>query len=279
MGRLYFCISDLHLADAGPRDNFHAIDHRLEDLFSFLDYAVSENACVVVLGDLFELWQCNVSKTLNVRFDVIEKLEQVGAWYVLGNHDIDLKYFLREVEGGGKISLDHVLFRRCTTGIVLSLAVSGESSNVHLKHGHEFDPSCADEDPGLGRVSAIYTALKEDRNRNPYKGSRSVENATLGRFDRVSRAVRWLLGHPSRLADIHNRAVDYALNARCSVVFGHTHEAGRVSRGGELMPVYNCGTWCRKDVAPSFVRVDETGIRVFDWVRGRPVPNEKVLHA
>ena len=53
-------ISDLHLGDRGPRDSF-AVGDREKQLTLFLDFVDQQQGELVVLGDLFEFWQMNVS--------------------------------------------------------------------------------------------------------------------------------------------------------------------------------------------------------------------------
>ena len=51
-----FCVSDLHLADRGFRDNF-AVEGREARFHKFLDYVAAEGGQLYVLGDLFDFWR------------------------------------------------------------------------------------------------------------------------------------------------------------------------------------------------------------------------------
>ena len=55
------------------------------------------------------------------------------------------------------------------------------------------------------------------------------------------------------------------------LIAGHTHQPGRIEDW-----YFNSGTWARK--TNSFVQISPNGdAAVFDWVDGRPVPNNTVL--
>ena len=58
-----FCVSDLHLCDRGYRDNF-AVEGREARFYKFLDYVEAEGGQLYVLGDLFDWWQANLSKSV-----------------------------------------------------------------------------------------------------------------------------------------------------------------------------------------------------------------------
>ena len=53
-----FCVSDLHLCNRGPRDNF-AYNGREARFSDFLDFVAASRGRLIVLGDLFDWWQAN----------------------------------------------------------------------------------------------------------------------------------------------------------------------------------------------------------------------------
>ena len=102
--RPIYCISDLHLGDGGPRDNF--LPAKEKQLLSFLDYVEEQDGELLILGDLFELWQANWSKVFTYRKHLLDRLAVLGATYILGNHDADLYHFQ------GTSWINHPLFFR-----------------------------------------------------------------------------------------------------------------------------------------------------------------------
>ena len=55
-----FVISDLHMGDGGVRDNF-TLGDRKKQLNLFLDHVASQQGELIIVGDLFEFWQMNLS--------------------------------------------------------------------------------------------------------------------------------------------------------------------------------------------------------------------------
>lgn len=80
-------ISDLHLGDRSGSDDFKG--H--EQLKHLLDYVKLEKAELILLGDIFELWQADLDKILFSYSDIMAKLFDLAAltnvYYVVGNHD------------------------------------------------------------------------------------------------------------------------------------------------------------------------------------------------
>ena len=63
-------ISDLHLGDGSRTDDFH----RDEQFLEFLEFVESQAQELIILGDLFELWQADFDRVLFRHSKVINKL-------------------------------------------------------------------------------------------------------------------------------------------------------------------------------------------------------------
>ena len=59
-----FCISDLHLCDRGPRDNF-AYNGREERFDHFLKIVEQAHGRLLILGDLLDWWQVPVGAAIS----------------------------------------------------------------------------------------------------------------------------------------------------------------------------------------------------------------------
>lgn len=279
--RPHFVVSDLHSGDKGNRDNFHAMSNgRREDEFNdFLDYVESENGELTIDGDLFELWQSNISKVMTCRLPLLDRLARMGARYLLGNHDIDLKYFINGLQ------FQHPLFQPPNLGFQRIVEAGGKK--VLIIHGHEQDQYCCNEAPDLGRISAIYTGMKEDRNGGPLLkdiwGSTTVEARCLGRWARIGNFFARLGGKPSASQVMRWAVLKTLTSSGCdALIYGHTHEPGQFTKFSQItgnnimLPVYNSGTWAEK--TNTFVRIGIGGaIELLDWVNGQPQPNTTVL--
>ena len=257
-----FAISDLHIGDKGFRDNF-AYGGNERRFLGFLDYVEECDGEIVIVGDFFELWQANISKVLTSRMWLLDWLADMNAVYVLGNHDIDLRCFINKPEW-----LTHTFFNRMC-----------RSYHIHMGdrlfkfiHGHEVDLYCKSDDPGIGRISAIYTGLKEDRNEGPMLDKyHTVEGKVLGRLGKLSRLKNWITRKPSLTVRMNRKLRDGKLNSIDAIVCGHTHKPGRIGSW-----LYNCGTWAEGRC--SFVKITDDGkANVFDWVNNKAILNTTEL--
>jgi UDP-2,3-diacylglucosamine pyrophosphatase LpxH len=279
-----FVISDLHMGDGGARDNFPLGD-REKQLSVFLDYVASRQGELIILGDLFEFWQMNLSKTVMTHRPLLDRLAKMNATYVVGNHDADLDGFV------GTGFLAHPLFQRMCRPFERQIG----GKRFKFMHGHEVDPINKGDEPGKGRICCIVAGMFEDGNKSPvYPNGTYVEDdlekigdSLLGPWtafvSRISRFFR--LGGlglaaehltPAQNADRARGMLDLyrrdkETNGYDVLVAGHTHQPGRVGNW-----YFNSGTWARN--ANSFVEIASCGYAaVFDWIDGRPVPNNAVL--
>lgn len=256
--RPIFCISDLHLGDGGSRDNF--LPEKEKQLLAFLDYVEEQHGELLILGDLFEMWQANWSRIFTTRERLLDRFAAMGATYILGNHDADLYYFQ------GTPWLNHPLFRNMVDEA--RRTIRGRS--FQFCHGHQADEYCSALNPGWGRITAIYTGLKEDRHGGPMLDKyRTVEQKYLGPLEWTVSLLKRLCGKPDRFTEINQLLLrkftaDY-------IIFGHTHFAGHVQQDGRYL--YNTGTWAER--TNSFVRIDQD-VSVWDWDFGA-TPCERTL--
>ena len=104
-------ISDLHLGDGGPRDDFHADT----ELCFFLE--LHRDVLIVLAGDIFEMWQIRDPREIQRAHPAVCKaIEEHVDFAVRGNHDGDLA-------------------RICGIPLAEGLLVDG----VLVIHGHQFD--------------------------------------------------------------------------------------------------------------------------------------------
>jgi UDP-2,3-diacylglucosamine pyrophosphatase LpxH len=246
-----FCISDLHLGDKGPRDNFYA---RGEDRFlRFLDYVDHEKGELVILGDLIDEWQCNFSAVVMAYTTLLQALCDVGMRrprWVLGNHDGMFSQFL-----GTDIRLINSPLPAMSAPFTLTL---GDKAFA-FAHGHEFDPTCNSLNPGLGELTAIISGILEDRNKGPKNGKTTIEDKFIGSLELPLNIWRQITRQASRNKEMLGNAAVYRQGQKADVlVYGHTHAAGRVGNA-----IYNTGCWCR-DV-DTFVRIDDGEASMWIW--------------
>jgi UDP-2,3-diacylglucosamine pyrophosphatase LpxH len=259
-----YAISDLHAGDGGPRDNFAYGGHE-KDLMAFLDMVEDNHGRLVICGDLFELWQSNISKVLTKRVWLLDRFARMEAVYVLGNHDADLRYFMPCNSG---VKLTHPFFERMADATTLRRA----GKTFYFTHGHLADQYCASETPGVGRITAIYSGLAEDKNGSPMLDKyRTVEDKVVGRLERIVSLWNRLRGKPDRFTEINRKLKDWTDHDHSVVICGHTHFPGRI---GDWH--YNTGTWAER--VNSFACINDAGtVGVFDWANREATPNTTEL--
>ncbi|MFW6106556.1 MAG: UDP-2,3-diacylglucosamine diphosphatase [bacterium] len=280
-----FVISDLHIGDGGPRDNFgHAESTRPEQLMAFLDYVEQENGELIIVGDLLEFWQSSLSKVIVHNLPLLDRFAELEATYVLGNHDADLLHFV------GKSLLAHPLFASMTGPIERTIG----GKRFKFMHGHEVDKANAGDTPGIGRVAAILAGIGEDLVGGPYlPNGKAVESYLMGIVGKAiglwGWVVRWfkwkIAGGPPKVKGqltprqdpdrADEMLVLYDQNRQKEgyevLIAGHTHQPGQMDGW-----YFNTGSWATTD--NNFARIAPSGdVRLFDWIDGKPVANDNIL--
>jgi len=273
--RTIYVVSDLHMGDGGPRDNF-AFDNKAQQFSLFLDFVQAQNGELFVLGDLFEFWQANISRALRERMSFLDRLAQMQARYVIGNHDADLE----ELVGTGL--LHHPFFERMSGPFTRTIG----GKVFQFMHGHELDPFNRDGTPGWGRILAILAGIIEDRKGSPLlsaggfteksllragRGFMWLWNLSVNRFEK-SQTRQMPPGFEEFLTPAQSPEKVKGILALYQkdrlrrgydvLVAGHTHKAD--SRGGWY---YNSGCWV--GLRNHFLRIEpDASVFVCEWKNG-----------
>jgi len=276
-----FVISDLHIGDGGPRDNFgHTDSTRPEQLTAFLDYVEQAKGELIILGDLLEFWQSSLSKVIVHNLALLDRLAALNAVYVLGNHDADLLHFV------GRDLLAHPLLKTVTGPITRTIG----GKTFKFMHGHEVDPFNAGDTPSWGRMMAIFAGICEDKVGSPMLGKDPLESL-------LTRIGEWLLkkvanGYaaakgsltksakqeltPAQNADqaaemLSMYAADREAEGYEVLIAGHTHQPGQMDGW-----YFNTGSWATTD--NNFARISNSGgVQVWDWNGSDPKINTTVF--
>lgn len=276
-------VSDLHLGDGGPRDNFSA-DRKEYQFNLFLDFVENKNAEIFILGDLFEFWQANVGKVLIRWLKLLDRLAKLQTIYVVGNHDSDFQDLI------GTHLLAHPFFERMSGPF--ERVIGGK--RFKFMHGHELDPFNRSGTPRWGRMMSILAGIVEDRKGSPLLSAGGFTEKTLFK---LARAFMWMMNNSVNLfekSDLHEKphtleedltpAQDpgkikgiLALYHKNKIqegyhylIAGHTHAVGRFQDW-----YYNCGCWV--GLRTHFLEILHDGqIHVCEWKRDHPIVMEKV---
>ena len=271
-------VSDLHIGDGGPRDNF-SVDSKAHKFDLFLDYVADCEAELFVLGDLFEFWQANISRVLVHRMPLIDRLAKMEAIYVIGNHDADFEHLI------GTGILGHPFFERMSGPFERVIA----NKRFKFMHGHELDPFNRDGTPRWGRILAILGGILEDRKGSPLLSAGGFTEKSLLK---VSRIFMWIWNNSVNLfekSEKHEKAHSMAESLTPAqdpakikgilslyhsnklkegydyLVTGHTHRAG-------LFQDWYCNSGCWVGLRTNFLRIRTDGhIDLCEWKDGIPV--------
>ena len=235
-------LSDLHLGDGGPADNFGPPGGVAESaLAARIELWQARKERVGIAGDLLELLKFSQKEVLKAHGSLIEQLLGLADFYVAGNHDEELqgqKFMGLRVE-------PYVVFD-LGSGIT-DLRAAGRAGDrgsasiprppppapcrIYCEHGHRHDPL-------LRRWRRTSEAI--------VKVSAWAEEHVNPDIDLwADRLVSWI-GGTGRHGDNERYTpyiVSWARAYRCNVaVFGHTHWVMNFRRFGRVR-VYNTGTW------------------------------------
>ena len=251
MKKIYF-IGDAHFG--AEDENSERI--KTERLFSFLDYVESENADLVILGDLFDFWFEYKFAVPRRHFDIIARLsglcqKGMNIHYMAGNHDFWLGSFMEK-----------------EIGLVLhpdDYTIQNEKYRIYIRHGD-----------GLLKNDYGYRFLK--------RVLRSPVNIFLYRllhpdlgiplalfFSGLSREASRDRSHYTDV-DYRGFAADRIAKGADIVILGHTHWAALESHGTGWY--VNPGEWMREH---TFAIIDDAGPRVLRWNGQSPEPVDIVL--
>ena len=271
-------VSDLHIGDGGPRDNF-AADDKAYKFNRFLDYVAAQQAELFILGDLFEFWQANIGRVLIRQMDLLERLSEMQAVYVVGNHDADFEDLI------GTGLLGHPFFKRMTGPFERTIA----GKRFKFMHGHELDPFNRDGTPRWGRILAILGGIIEDRKGSPLLSAGGMTEKSLLK---VGRSFMWLWNKSVNLfekSQTHEKthafvesltpAQDpakikgimslYHNNKRQEgydfLITGHTHKAG-------LFQDWYCNSGCWVGLRSNFLRLQpDAQLHIYEWKDNSPL--------
>ena len=207
----------------------------------------------------------------------MDRLAQLQARYVIGNHDADFEEFV-----GSKL-LSHPFFERMSGPF--SRTIGGKV--FQFMHGHELDPFNRDGTPGWGRILSILVGIMEDRKGSPLLSAGGFTEKSLLRLSRGfmwmwNQSVNWFEKSKSRRTPTDFEAsltpaqapekvkgimISYQKDRLAKgydvLVAGHTHKAD--SRGGWY---YNSGCWV--GLRNHFLRIEpDAQVFVCEWKNGQ----------
>lgn len=248
-------ISDLHLGDGSRTDDFH----RDKELLKFLEFVEREAQELVVVGDLFELWQAKLDKILFKHIDVVNKLltlrKKLKVTYVIGNHD-------------------YIPFARLVkSNVGIQIEYRDEENGIVAEHGNRYDVFNRYKNPlraikwPPGRYFTVFLAGLE-RLINPgidmwFKNA--IENMDDFRREvslirnRVTPSSKEYLTKGGHFGEFEKAVKGHIHRGAKIVIFGHTHKAQLNVIGNGIYA--NCGSWV-DSVDPTYIAYSDNKIEL-----------------
>jgi len=277
-----FVVSDLHLGSGGRRDNFSSY-RREKQFFYFLDFIEKNAGELIITGDLVDMWRFSLRKTLHRHAELFDRLAEMNASYIVGNHDQPIELLLQN-----RI-LPHSFFEKTTPSFTRLIG----DKRFKFMHGHEFDPFNRRTRPLWGRIMCLTTGAFEWINGAPVVTSDSIEEVLIKFEAELLKIWLWIChelektfgynicprSFGSRFKHLRTRKMlarqqvhknsqgyDIAISA-------HTHRAGSFKNW-----YFNSGSWI--GAASNFLSILPDGkTTIFDWTSFGPKKNQTVFCA
>jgi len=259
-------VSDLHLGDGSRADDFHLKDEFLK----FLDIIESLNYQLVVVGDLFELWQSDLDKVAFYHSEVIERLlllaKKEKLIYLIGNHD-------------------HVPFvKYIHSAWPVKLEFKDDLMGIWAEHANQYDIFNRYRDPRmalcnkLGRAISYMTGWLE-RVIHPdidewadailiKKGGEFLRRAA-GLKNRVMPSQHEYFKRGGDLSEYERAAAELISKGNRIVIFGHTHRPLLKRLGSGIYA--NCGCWSGSKPKPTYIKVSMGRVELVDGISHKTI--------
>lgn len=234
-GEKLLVISDVHLGNPFSKGR--------RDLVNFFLWAASQGHDICINGDGLEIAQVSFMKLAIEMPEIVRALKEVNrmgrsVYYIVGNHDIALEYFL---EDWGALKV--CPFLNYTSG----------TARIRIEHGHLYDsffvnfPDLYEAltrfagfllaiHPNLYKLWIVFEKMKANFRRNKYE--------IIGEEPEFSIAAH----------EISRRGFD-------AVIFGHTHHLGEINLP-DNKKYYNSGSWL---ISYSYVEIIQGKIGIKSW--------------
>lgn len=288
MGKRYTIISDLHLGDQSEVDHFFTLGCApvLEQLLTTV--VTEPDHHLVLLGDIFELWQFDLEETCDRYEGLLAQFESLAdhgrlSW-VIGNHDYELPYiettrwfgafpFVQEFDipelglhaVHGHMQDPHPERMIPIPGHERAFEVSREFV-YYLKYLERIYPDASDRLTALG----LTTQREWDDARRIVEAFRSLRpGEALAAFIDMERQLLHYVPPSQALTPTGQDPWELAAfemmrqgNYR-TVLMGHTHVPRWIQKQG--LTYINTGSWCRSSFPCSFAQVDAEAGSVTLW--------------
>ena len=240
VGTKLLVISDVHIGNPFSKGR--------HELISFLIWAAEQGFDICINGDGLEIAQVSFIKLAIEMPEIVRTLREINkmgrsVYYIVGNHDIALEYFL---EDWGSLK------------VCPFLNYSSGSTRIRIEHGHLYDSffiNFPDLYETLTRFGGFLLAIHP----NFYKLWMKFEKLR-SKFRKKSIG---LIGEGPEFAEAAHEITRRGFDA---VIFGHTHHLGEVDLP-DNKKYFNSGSWL---ISCDYVEINHGKIEIKNWSRLLP---------
>lgn len=269
-------LSDLHRGIKDVKDDFRNSE---KSYIKALNYYLTHNYRLILLGDIEELWENNNFEQINQKYPEVYSLEkqffdrneQFPNTYIrcYGNHDYRYAYKHWISKDFGINSSHYLKGIKIYEGIKLELKMAFDSMHFYITHGHQGHYKRDESTISKPRITlwGKFQKVLSSFTKNGFYTNQSVfQEPLLRKSDRKMTKEGFLT---------------WAMKNKKSVIYGHTHEAVFKSKrilDGQVIHInqlesntnssyssYNTGCCSYKDGVITGIEIANNKIRLIFW--------------
>jgi UDP-2,3-diacylglucosamine pyrophosphatase LpxH len=235
-GEKLIVISDVHLGNPFSKGR--------HELINFLKWAAEHGFDICINGDGLEMAQVSFIKLAIEIPEIVRTLREINkmgrsVYYIVGNHDIALEYFL---EDWGALK------------VCPFLNYTSEATRVRIEHGHLYDSffiNYPDLYEALTRFAGFLLAIHP----NFYKLWMAIEKL----YTYFQSNKDGIMGEGPEFIEAAQEIIRRGFDA---VIFGHTHHLGEITLPEEKK-YFNTGSWL---ISYDYIEINLGKIEIKNWI-------------
>jgi UDP-2,3-diacylglucosamine pyrophosphatase LpxH len=236
-----------------------------------------EKGELIIIGDFLELWGHRLERVILRQHDLLDRLAQMGAILVPGNHDAEMLSWENMTDP------PHPFFERTTRPFVRTIG----DKRFKFMHGHEADPFVQGNMRTLARALTAYTPVLAFEKTLLTLSNDALVDVVLEVGENILRLWDWITGNvkktfrqccsvvPNNTLTVSKERIrtrkmltryyhDRSQDLYDIAIVGHTHKPGRF---GDWY--FNSGSWTGR--TNNFLRISPEGtVEISEWDENGP---------
>lgn len=236
-GEKLIVISDAHIGNPFSKGR--------QELIDFLKWGAHEGFDICINGDGLEIAQVSFMKLAVEMPEIVRTLKEINklgcsVYYIVGNHDIALEYFL---EDWGALK------------VCPFLNYTSSATRIRIEHGHLYDSFFVNF-PNLYETLTRFAGFLLAVHPNFYKLWMKFEKLQT----KFRKKTKGLIGEGPEFGEAAHEITRRGFDA---VIFGHTHHLGETALP-ENKKYFNSGSWL---ISNNYIEINHGDIQIKNWSR------------